>query len=138
MIRKWSKSCITKILEGRLIDAKHDFAYILFFNSLVLLTFSLHDMSSELLSPAFLINGILALVLKTTNYNERVISKIRRKYSLLPYNCRKTHTILFNTLILQVILRCQVALAVKNSPASSGDKRCRFNPCVRKIPWGRT
>ena len=95
-------------------------------------------MSSELLSPAFLINGILALVLKTTNYSERAISKIRRKYSLLPYNCRKTHTILYDTLILQVILRHQVALAVKNSPASSGNKRCRFNPCVRKIPWGRT
>ena len=29
----------------------------------------------------------------------------------------------------------QVALGVKNLPASAGDKRCRFNPWVGKIPW---
>ena len=58
-------------------------------------------MSCELLNPAFLINGILAVVLKTTNYSERALIKIRRKYSLLPYNCRKTHIILLNTLTLQ-------------------------------------
>ena len=26
---------------------------------------------------------------------------------------------------------------VKNSPANAGDKRCRFGPWVRKIPWRR-
>ena len=32
----------------------------------------------------------------------------------------------------------QVALVLKNSPASAGDfKRCGFNPWVRKIPWRR-
>ena len=31
-----------------------------------------------------------------------------------------------------------VALVVKNPPANAGDiKRCRFDPWVRKIPWGR-
>ena len=58
-------------------------------------------MSSEFLNPVFLISGILALVLKTTNYSERALIKIRRKYSVLLYNCRKTHIVLFNTLILQ-------------------------------------
>ena len=29
----------------------------------------------------------------------------------------------------------QVALVVKNSPASAGDMRRGFNPWVRKIPW---
>ena len=29
----------------------------------------------------------------------------------------------------------QVALVVKNLPANAGDKRCRFNPWVRKMPW---
>ena len=27
---------------------------------------------------------------------------------------------------------------VKTASASAVDKRCRFNPCVRKIPWRRT
>ena len=31
----------------------------------------------------------------------------------------------------------QVALAVKNSPANAGDKRCRFAPWASKIPWRR-
>ena len=31
----------------------------------------------------------------------------------------------------------QVALVVKNLPANTADMRCRFDPCVRKIPWRR-
>ena len=31
----------------------------------------------------------------------------------------------------------QVALVVKNSPASARHKRCGFDPWVRKIPWRR-
>ena len=31
----------------------------------------------------------------------------------------------------------QVALVVKNLPASAGDMRHRFNPWVGKIPWKR-
>jgi len=30
-----------------------------------------------------------------------------------------------------------VALAVKDLPANAGDKRHRFNPWVRMIPWRR-
>ena len=31
----------------------------------------------------------------------------------------------------------QVVLVVKNPPANAGDKRCRFDPWVRKIPWSK-
>ena len=31
----------------------------------------------------------------------------------------------------------QIALVVKNLPANAGDRRLRFNPWVRKIPWRR-
>ena len=31
----------------------------------------------------------------------------------------------------------QVVLMVKNPPVSIGDKRRRFDPWVRKIPWRR-
>ena len=31
-----------------------------------------------------------------------------------------------------------MALVVKNPPANAGDRKCRFNPWVRKIPWRRT
>jgi len=31
----------------------------------------------------------------------------------------------------------QEALVVKNLPANTGDRRTRFNPWVRKIPWRR-
>jgi len=31
-----------------------------------------------------------------------------------------------------------VALLVKNPPANEGDKKCGFDPWVRKIPWSRT
>jgi len=30
-----------------------------------------------------------------------------------------------------------VALVVKNLPSNAGNKRLRFNPWVRKIPWRR-
>ena len=37
-----------------------------------------------------------------------------------------------------VIFRAsQVALVVNNTPANAGDKRCRFDPWVGKIPWRR-
>ena len=29
----------------------------------------------------------------------------------------------------------QVALVIKNPPATTGVMRCRFDPWVRKIPW---
>ena len=32
----------------------------------------------------------------------------------------------------------QVALLEKNPPANEGDKKCGFDPWVRKIPWRRT
>ena len=31
----------------------------------------------------------------------------------------------------------QVVLVVKNPSANAGDKRCRFDPWVGKIPWRR-
>ena len=35
------------------------------------------------------------------------------------------------------VLDTQVTLVVKNPPANVGDKRCRFDPWVGKIPWRR-
>ena len=35
------------------------------------------------------------------------------------------------------VLDTQVMLVVKNPPANVGDKRCRFDPWVGKIPWRR-
>ena len=32
----------------------------------------------------------------------------------------------------------QVALVINSQPANAGDKRCRFDPWVGKIPWRRT
>ena len=32
----------------------------------------------------------------------------------------------------------QVALVVKNPPANAGNKRCRFDPWVGKVPWRRS
>ena len=31
----------------------------------------------------------------------------------------------------------QVALVINSQPANAGDKRCRFDPWIRKIPWKR-
>ena len=35
------------------------------------------------------------------------------------------------------VIPSQVALVVKNLPANAGDKRCRLDPWVRKMPWRR-
>ena len=31
-----------------------------------------------------------------------------------------------------------MALVVKNPPANAGNKRCRFDPWVGKVPWRRS
>ena len=36
---------------------------------------------------------------------------------------------------LEISSAFQVALVIKNLPANAGDKRHRFDPWVRKIPW---
>ena len=43
----------------------------------------------------------------------------------------------FSLLALSMVLAgpSQVALVIKNPPASIGVMRCRFDPWVRKIPW---
>jgi len=35
------------------------------------------------------------------------------------------------------IFASQVVLVAKNSLANAGDKRLRFNPWIKKIPWRR-
>ena len=36
---------------------------------------------------------------------------------------------------IEYLRASQVVLVVKNPPAKTGDKRCRFDPCVGKISW---
>ena len=51
--------------------------------------------------------------------------------------CLGKHILTNTPLKIIISWASQVALAVKNLPANSGDKRGRFNGWVGKIPWRR-
>ena len=44
---------------------------------------------------------------------------------------------MFISLVIHLFGASQVVLVVKKPPANAGDKRCRFDPWVGKIPWRR-